>query len=114
MAINSSAEPVLYVDNVLFIPSGETVGDRLYSMSSSMVDHVEVTSMANSQMGANGSFGAIWVFTKRIPEDKFKSLPILIARGFDRPHAFQLPPLVKDLTGNSSLDLRSTCIGTLK
>jgi hypothetical protein len=92
-------EPVLFIDNIQFFSSGETVGDRLYNMNTNLIDHIEVSAMNNSQMGATGSNGAIWVFTKKgIDENQnFKSLPIVKVKGFDRPLVFLSPSLTSSV-----------------
>ncbi len=102
-------EPVLFIDNIQFNSSGESVGDRLYSMNTSVIDHIEVSAMTNSQMGANGSSGAIWVFTKKDSNmDNFKSLPILKVRGFDRQQIFFSPNYDNTLSDFSEVDYRAT------
>ncbi len=103
-----NGEPALFIDNVQFFNSGETVGDRLYSISTSMVDHVEVSSMASSQLGANGAFGAIYVFMKKTDEVSFRSLSVIRLRGFDSPHVFQFPAYENESENNSTQDNRST------
>jgi hypothetical protein len=107
-AINTPAEPALFIDNIPFVNMGETVGDRLYALNTSMIDHIEVSSMINSQMGANNSYGVIFVFTKKAIPDKFKSIPTVKLRGFDAPHFFQGPAYETSQPENSKPDYRST------
>jgi hypothetical protein len=86
------SEPVLFVDNVQFVTNpNETAGDRLNSFNPATIDHIEVSNMIGSNLGANGANGAIYVFTKRATPDKFKSLPVFSIKGFDRTPVFTSP-----------------------
>jgi len=104
-ANGAPSEPVLYVDHALVV--GETVGDRLYYINPSMIDHIEVKGMIGSNLGANGANGMISVFTKRFNEPAFKGLPIIKARGFDRPMSFDSPNY-DNPSANSKIDNRAT------
>jgi hypothetical protein len=105
-ANGAPAEPALYIDQSLVV--GETAGDRLVMINPAMIDHIEVSGMIGSNLGANGANGLISVFTKRVAEDApFKGLPIVKARGFDRVKAFQGPDYSHQTNANN-LDYRST------
>lgn len=108
IAINVPPEPVLFIDNMEFSTSGETVGDRLYSINTATIDHIEYTAPISSQMGANGGYGAIFVFTKKAIPDKFKAIPTVKLRGFDFPHAFQSPVYDDSMKSKVETDFRST------
>lgn len=102
------AEPVLFIDNNLVVTGmNDTVGDRLNAMNTSLIDHIEVNGMINSQMGANGSNGAIYVYTKRAESEEFKSIPIATLRGFDHTTPFQAPDY-GSFSDQSVSDERST------
>jgi len=104
ISVRGGGEPVLYIDNSQMF--GETVGDQLFALNPSVIDHVEVNGMISSALGANGSNGAIYVYRKRGSRDDFKPLPVFKIRGFDKPATFQSP--VYPGTQAATEDHRST------
>ncbi|HTE29146.1 MAG TPA: hypothetical protein VK666_02145, partial [Chryseolinea sp.] len=105
--IGAAAEPLLFIDNVQANTSNETTGDRLYAMSTSQVDHIEVTGMINANVGANGSHGLIAVFTKKTSAAVSKELQIVKLKGFDRVKQFTGPDYALTADGKGE-DKRST------
>lgn len=101
----ASHEPNLYVNNQLVV--GESAGTRLMQLNPALIERIEVTGMINSNQGANGSGGLIYVFTKQPTEKPGKPLVILTARGFNRPVSFSSPDYTRPGTGTTA-DYRST------
>jgi hypothetical protein len=107
--IAGAGEPVVYIDQAQVITgSGETVGDRLDQMNPAMIDHIEVSSMINSGLGANGANGLIYVSTRKQYVDTGTPNPMLKLRGFDSPVRFESPDYSAPTTDANQADLRST------
>jgi hypothetical protein len=102
-------EPFLAVDNKqVLISAGETVGDRLMSLSVDQIERIEVSSLANSYIGANGSYGVIAVFMKKGPSpDKSKFQGIYI-KGYNTFADFKGPNYANTAEDHSQGDFRST------
>ncbi|MBS1506538.1 MAG: hypothetical protein JSS79_07830 [Bacteroidetes bacterium] len=109
MFIAGAGEPVVYIDQAQVITgSGETVGDRLDQMNPAMIDHIEVSSMINSGLGANGVNGLIYVSTRKQSLATGTTNPLLKLRGFDSPIRFESPNYSTPTTDTSQPDLRAT------
>ncbi len=107
--VKAPSEPVIFFDNIqVLTESGETGGDRLHHMNTAQVDHIEVSSMINSQLGANGASGAIYVYTKRVEPEIFKGLSVVKLKGYDTPSAFQSPDYANPATDANYFDARAT------
>src|SRR6185369_720982 len=73
-----------------------------------MIDHIEVSKMIGSNLGANGANGLISVFTKRTEDGPpSKGIPIIKVRGFDRGKTFKGPNYEMQVNTNKP-DTRST------
>jgi hypothetical protein len=102
-------EPFLAIDNKqIIISAGETVGDRLMSLPVDQIERIEVSSLANSYIGANGSYGVIAVFMRKgTAPDKNKFQGIYI-KGYNSFAEFKGPNYSNTSEDQSQGDFRST------
>jgi hypothetical protein len=109
MELNSTGEPFLMIDNVQFLARNETVGDRLMTMSPSMVDRVEVISMSGSLIGSQGSNGVLAVYTKAYePSPDYRALTMVTMQGYTSTRNFKSPDYSSPASDSTLRDERST------
>jgi hypothetical protein len=105
--VRAPSEPVVYINGSQLNSNG-TVGERLFELNPALIDHIEVSSMISTNLGATGANGLIAVFTKRAEDPKFKGLPLFKVKGYDTQSEFRSPDYENTFTDSSLADYRST------
>jgi hypothetical protein len=105
--VRAPSEPVVYINGSQLTGNG-TAGERLFELNPALIDHIEVSSMISTNLGATGANGLIAVFTKRAEDPKFKGLPLFKVKGFDTQSEFRSPDYENTFTDSTLTDYRST------
>ncbi len=101
------AEPLLIINNnQVLLGAGETVGDRLLSLSMKNIERIEVNPQSNSFGFANSSFGLIAVFMKNGRGNS--RVQHLYIKGYDSFKDFKGPDYALKSGEHDRKDLRST------
>lgn len=107
--VGTLPEPVLTIDNrTVFTGIDNTVGDYLMRLDPMSIDKVEISNVAGSYVGANGSYGLVAIFMKKNRTPDRNHFQPLTIKGYVTPSEFRGPDYADATEDHTQFDQRTT------